>query len=81
MHCRLPKLTRACRTIYFADTKQSCAVFSAVSCQNRIASNVLFHGPRAMMNLNDGFGGDTVIERNLLFGAMLETSDHGPFNS
>lgn len=62
-------------------TKQSCAIFSAVSCQNRIAANILFHGPRAMINLNDGFGGDTLIERNLLFSAMLETGDHGLFNS
>ena len=29
-------------------TKQSCAVFSAVSCQNTIAENVMFHGPRAV---------------------------------
>ena len=35
-------------------TKQSCAVFSAVACQNSIQQNVLFHGPRALVNINDG---------------------------
>jgi hypothetical protein len=34
-------------------TKQSCAVFSAVSCQNTIADNVFFHGPRALFNMNE----------------------------
>lgn len=29
-------------------TKQACAVFSAVSCQNLIEDNVFFHGPRAV---------------------------------
>ena len=27
-------------------TKQSCAIFSAVACQNTIRNNVMFHGPR-----------------------------------
>ena len=35
-------------------TKQSCAIFSGVSCQNRISKNILFHGPRALLNMNDG---------------------------
>ena len=38
-------------------TKQSCAVLSAVACQNTIERNVLFHGPRALININDGCGG------------------------
>ena len=62
-------------------TKQSCAIFNAVACQNTITNNILFHGPRALLNMNDGFGGETVIDRNLFFGAVLETKDHGPFNS
>ena len=44
-------------------TKQSCAIFSAVSCQNTISENIMFHGPRALVNMNDGFGGDTLIAR------------------
>ena len=31
--------------------------------------------------MNDGFGGNTVISRNLMFAAVLETKDHGPFNA
>lgn len=58
-------------------TKQSCAIFNAVACQNTIRNNIMFHGPRALLNMNDGFGGNTVIERNLFFGAVLETKDHG----
>lgn len=54
-------------------TKQSCAVFSAVACQNRIESNVMFHGPRALVNVNDGFGGDTLIKQNLFFASVLES--------
>ena len=61
--------------------KQSVAVFHAVSCQNLIQENVFFHGPRALFNMNDDFGGDTVIKSNLFFKAMLETHDHGPYNS
>ena len=32
-------------------TKQACAVFSAVACQNLIEENVFFHGPRALFNM------------------------------
>ena len=62
-------------------TKQSCAIFSAVSCQNTITQNIMFHGPRALVNMNDGFGGATLISHNLFFASLLETSDHGPYNS
>jgi hypothetical protein len=55
-------------------TKQACAVFSAVACQNLIEHNVFFHGPRALFNMNDDFGGDTVIRSNLFFKSLLETS-------
>merc|ERR1712096_407246 len=42
--------------------KQACAVFSGVSCQNIIEENIFFHGPRALFNMNDDFGGGTVIK-------------------
>jgi hypothetical protein len=41
----------------------------------------MFHGPRALVNMNDGFGGGTLITKNLFFASLLETSDHGPYNS
>jgi len=62
-------------------TKQSSAVFHAVSCQNTIKENVFFHGPRALFNMNDDFGGDTKVVSNLFFKSLLETHDHGPYNS
>lgn len=37
-------------------TKQSCAILSAVACENTIQQNVLFHGPRALINVNDVSG-------------------------
>lgn len=38
-------------------------------------------GPRALINMNDNFGGGTAITRNLLFDSLRETHDHGPYNS
>ena len=37
--------------------------------------------PRRLFNMNDAFDGDTVIKSNLFFKSLLETSDHGPYNS
>lgn len=62
-------------------TKQSCAIFLAVSCLNNITGNILYHSPRALLNQNDGFGGGSRYTKNLMFAAVLETKDHGPFNS
>jgi len=61
--------------------KQSSAWFQGKSCQHTIKGNIMFNGPRALININDGFGGATEITENLLFNANRETSDQGPFNS
>eukprot|EP01083_Nonionella_stella_P159244 519321_1 len=61
--------------------KQSSFYFQAKSCQNYISGNIFFNGPRAGINYNDGFGGGSVIEKNLLFNTCRESGDHGPFNS
>ena len=61
--------------------KQSSAWFQAKSCLNSVASNVLFNGPRAAINFNDGFGGGTNVSANAIFNECRETSDHGPINS
>eukprot|EP00475_Leptophrys_vorax_P015852 TRINITY_DN2221_c0_g2_i1.p1 TRINITY_DN2221_c0_g2~~TRINITY_DN2221_c0_g2_i1.p1 ORF type:complete len:787 (-),score=214.49 TRINITY_DN2221_c0_g2_i1:1749-4109(-) len=61
--------------------KQSSFYFQAKSCQNTIRGNVMFNGPRAGINFNDGFGGGNVIEHNLIFNCVRESGDHGPFNS
>ncbi|GAB5362564.1 hypothetical protein AAMO2058_000808200 [Amorphochlora amoebiformis] len=61
--------------------KQSSFYFQAKSCQNLVRNNIFFHGPRAGINFNDGFGGGSLVEGNLLFNTVMETGDHGPFNS
>jgi len=61
--------------------KQSSFYFQAKSARNTIENNVFFHGPRAGMNFNDGFGGGSKVLGNLMFSTVMESGDHGPFNS
>lgn len=61
--------------------KQTSAWFSAVSCRTTFAGNVAYNGPRAGINLNDGFCHGHRIENNLLFNWVRETQDHGPINT
>mmetsp|Transcript_13516 Transcript_13516/g.34497 ORF Transcript_13516/g.34497 Transcript_13516/m.34497 type:complete len:957 (-) Transcript_13516:26-2896(-) len=61
--------------------KQSSFYFQAVAAQTLVTGNVHFNGPRAGINLNDGFGGGDVVERNLLLNCVRESGDHGPINS
>eukprot|EP00730_Choanoeca_flexa_P003425 TRINITY_DN11409_c0_g1_i5.p1 TRINITY_DN11409_c0_g1~~TRINITY_DN11409_c0_g1_i5.p1 ORF type:complete len:280 (+),score=53.64 TRINITY_DN11409_c0_g1_i5:249-1088(+) len=46
-----------------------------------IIDNVCYNGPRAQLNINDGFWGANWIEGNVLFNGVRETGDHGNFNS
>eukprot|EP01046_Picozoa_sp_COSAG06_P056940 COSAG06_NODE_10930_length_1594_cov_2.349833_2_plen_205_part_00 len=50
--------------------KQSSAWFQAQSCLNNISGNLLYNGPRALINFNDGFGGGSVVQNNLLFNSV-----------
>lgn len=61
--------------------KQSSFYFQAKSCQNLLMRNIFFNGPRAGINFNDGFGGDSNLTENLLLNTCRESGDHGPFNS
>eukprot|EP01083_Nonionella_stella_P076021 206964_1 len=61
--------------------KQSSFYFEAKSCQNYIGYNIFFNGPRAGINFNDGFGGGSVVHKNLLFNTCRESGDHGPINT
>ena len=61
--------------------KQVCAYVQSVACQTQLEGNVFFNGPRAGVNLNDGFGGGNLLKNNLIFNMVRETGDHGPFNS
>ena len=61
--------------------KQSSMWFQAKSCLNLLQGNIFFNGPRAGINMNDGFGGGTRIIDNLLFNQCRETGDHGDINT
>ena len=61
--------------------KQSSFYFQAKSCSNEVRANIFFNGPRAGINFNDGFGGNSSVVKNLLFNTCRESGDHGPFNS
>eukprot|EP00051_Salpingoeca_urceolata_P012843 m.160025 g.160025 ORF g.160025 m.160025 type:complete len:806 (+) comp17617_c0_seq1:93-2510(+) len=61
--------------------KQTSAIFQGVAGQTTIANNVMFNGPRAGINFNDGFLGGNLIRGNVMFNWVRETGDHGNFNS
>ncbi len=61
--------------------KQSSMWFQAQTCQTHFEYNVFFNGPRAGINVNDGFGGANHIHHNLILNACRESGDHGPWNS
>jgi hypothetical protein len=48
---------------------------------NRIAHNTIYRTPRAGINIGDGTWGGHLIEYNDVFDTVLETGDHGAFNS
>ena len=60
--------------------KQAGFLYQGLSAQAQVLNNVAFNGPRAGINLNDGFGGGHHIEGNLIFNMVRETCDHGPIN-
>lgn len=57
--------------------KQSSFYFQAKSANTQIRNNIAFNGPRAGININDGFAGGNNLTANLLFNMNRETSDHG----
>jgi hypothetical protein len=61
--------------------KQSSFYFQAITAEATLSSNVVFNVPRAAVNFNDGFGGGSRLNANLLFNTCRESSDHGAFNS
>lgn len=61
--------------------KQSSMWFQAVTAGTNLVNNVHFNGPRAGINLNDGFGGGDVLQGNLVLNCVRESGDHGPYNS
>lgn len=61
--------------------KQSSAYFSGRTPLARLESSLMFNGPRAMININDDYGGGSNFTRNLLFNTCRESGDHGNMNS
>lgn len=61
--------------------KQTSGYFQALTAETELYGNVMFNGPRAGINFNDGFGGGHHVEMNLIFNMVRETIDNGPFNS
>ena len=61
--------------------KQTSALFIGLADNVTMTECVLFSGPRAGININDGHGGGHNIERNVIFDWVRETQDHSPINS
>ncbi|XP_057307631.1 uncharacterized protein LOC130645609 isoform X2 [Hydractinia symbiolongicarpus] len=61
--------------------KQTYPYVQSRACEIHLEGNVFFNGPRAGININDGFGGGNSINNNLLFNFVRETDDHGPINT
>jgi len=61
--------------------KQSSALFISLACGVTLEDSVLYSGPRAGVNINDGFCGGHVLQRNVIFDWVRETQDHGPVNT
>ena len=61
--------------------KQTSGYFKGIAHANTIRQNVIYNGPRAGINFNDGFAGGETLEGNLIFNMVRETGDHGAFNS
>jgi len=60
----------------YLNGRQSSAWSEAKACLTHLKGNIFFNMPRAAINKNDGFGGGTVIEQNLLTNTCRESGDH-----
>ncbi len=61
--------------------KQTAGVNISMSSRITVRHNTIYHVPRAAINICDGTWGGHIIEWNKCFETVLETSDHGAFNS
>lgn len=61
--------------------KQTAGAFISMSEQITVRHNTIYHVPRSGITINDGSWGGHVIEYNHIFNSVIETGDHGPFNS
>ena len=61
--------------------KQSAGVEISMAARITVRHNSIYHVPRAGINVGDGTWGGHVIADNDVFDTVLETGDHGSFNS
>ncbi|MCE4536934.1 hypothetical protein LXT12_06690 [Pelomonas sp. P7] len=61
--------------------KQAAGIEIAMAARITVDHNTLHHLPRAAINVGDGTWGGHVISHNDAFDTVLETGDHGSFNS
>jgi len=61
--------------------KQSAGICISMSKEITVSNNTIYEVPRAGINICDGTWGGHIIEYNYVFDTVLETSDHGAFNS
>jgi hypothetical protein len=61
--------------------KQSAGVQVSMSQEITLSHNTIYDVPRAGINVGDGTWGGHMIEYNDVFNTVLETGDHGSFNS
>ncbi|HSB92508.1 MAG TPA: PDZ domain-containing protein, partial [Flavitalea sp.] len=61
--------------------KQVSAVVIDMSSRIKISHNSIYNTPRAGINIGDGCWGGHILEYNDVFNTVLETGDHGAFNS
>ncbi|HVW61948.1 MAG TPA: PDZ domain-containing protein, partial [Puia sp.] len=61
--------------------KQVAGIEISMSFHIRAAHNTIYQTPRAGINISEGTWGGHVIEFNDVFNTVMETGDHGAFNS
>lgn len=61
--------------------KQVAGAQISMSAHITVSHNTIYKTPRAGININEGTWGGHVIEFNDVFDTVLETGDHGAFNS
>ncbi|MBD2755854.1 PDZ domain-containing protein [Spirosoma validum] len=61
--------------------KQATGVELSMASDITVRHNTIYHVPRAGINIGDGTWGGHLLEFNDVFETVLETGDHGSFNS
>lgn len=61
--------------------KQTAGVQIAMAMKITVSNNSIYDVPRAGINIGDGTWGGHIIEYNDVFNTVLESGDHGAFNS